>query len=123
MGLPESPRWLILKGKEDEAIRVLAALSGVEEDDVRDPNAEILLIGRTLTFRRAELHQKRIRRHQGHGARNGERQLFGSLHHERESAFSSHSLGLCQSDVPTDFGNQFDHVRLSHPMPSKIEHR
>lgn len=25
--LPESPRWLILKGKEDEAIEVLAALS------------------------------------------------------------------------------------------------
>ena len=25
--LPESPRWLILKGKEDEALHVLAALS------------------------------------------------------------------------------------------------
>lgn len=26
-GLPESPRWLILKGKEDEALEVLSALS------------------------------------------------------------------------------------------------
>ncbi|KAK3639912.1 hypothetical protein LTR56_010198 [Elasticomyces elasticus] len=32
-GLPESPRWLILKGREAEAIRVLAALSDREEDD------------------------------------------------------------------------------------------
>lgn len=27
LGLPESPRWLILKGKEDEALHVLSALS------------------------------------------------------------------------------------------------
>ncbi|KAK3660544.1 hypothetical protein LTR22_007985 [Elasticomyces elasticus] len=31
--LPESPRWLILKGREAEALRVLAALSDREEDD------------------------------------------------------------------------------------------
>lgn len=33
MELPESPRWLILKGKEDEAMTVLAALSGTSADD------------------------------------------------------------------------------------------
>ena len=33
MELPESPRWLILKGKEDEAINVLGALSGLPGDD------------------------------------------------------------------------------------------
>ena len=32
MSLPESPRWLILRGKEDEAVQVLAALSDVSED-------------------------------------------------------------------------------------------
>ncbi|KAI9849863.1 MAG: hypothetical protein M1837_000077 [Sclerophora amabilis] len=31
--LPESPRWLILKGQEDEAINVLAALSDLSTDD------------------------------------------------------------------------------------------
>ncbi|SMY19035.1 unnamed protein product [Zymoseptoria tritici ST99CH_1A5] len=33
LGLPESPRWLILKGKDQEAIAVLAALSDVPDDD------------------------------------------------------------------------------------------
>lgn len=32
LSLPESPRWLVFKGKEDEAMHVLAALSGEEED-------------------------------------------------------------------------------------------
>lgn len=33
MELPESPRWLILKGKHDEAREVLAALVDAEVDD------------------------------------------------------------------------------------------
>lgn len=33
LGLPESPRWLILKGRETEAIGVLAALSELPEED------------------------------------------------------------------------------------------
>lgn len=32
-GLPESPRWLILKGREAEALEVLSALSDLPEDD------------------------------------------------------------------------------------------
>ena len=32
--LPESPRWLVLKGKEDEALTVLAALNNLPEDNV-----------------------------------------------------------------------------------------
>lgn len=33
MQLPESPRWLILKGQEDEAMNVLGALSGLPPHD------------------------------------------------------------------------------------------
>lgn len=32
-GLPESPRWLILKGREEEALEVLSALSDLPPDD------------------------------------------------------------------------------------------
>lgn len=33
MELPESPRWLILKGQEDEAMNVLGALNGLTAED------------------------------------------------------------------------------------------
>ncbi|KAF2151397.1 general substrate transporter [Myriangium duriaei CBS 260.36] len=33
LGLPESPRWLVLKGHEDEALDVLCALSDLPPDD------------------------------------------------------------------------------------------
>ncbi|KAL1638429.1 hypothetical protein SLS56_000238 [Neofusicoccum ribis] len=33
LGLPESPRWLILKGREEEAMEVLCALNDTEESD------------------------------------------------------------------------------------------
>jgi MFS family permease len=42
-GLPESPRWLILKGRDEEALEVLAALSNLPVED-RKVQAEFLAV-------------------------------------------------------------------------------
>ncbi|EFQ98600.1 sugar transporter STL1 [Nannizzia gypsea CBS 118893] len=47
MGLPESPRWLVLKGQEDEAMNVLAALSDLDRED-RFVHAEFSAIKDTV---------------------------------------------------------------------------
>lgn len=47
LSLPESPRWLILKGKDKEAVRVLAALSD-KPDDSKEIQAEFVAIKDTV---------------------------------------------------------------------------
>ncbi|KFZ08778.1 hypothetical protein V502_09153 [Pseudogymnoascus sp. VKM F-4520 (FW-2644)] len=47
--LPESPRWLILKGKKDEAVMVLSALRGLPADDPQ-VHAEFMAIKDTVAL-------------------------------------------------------------------------
>ncbi|KAL1310590.1 hypothetical protein AAFC00_000866 [Neodothiora populina] len=56
LGLPESPRWLMMKGKEDEAINVLCALNLRDRDDpyiVSEFNAikDVALVMQSGSFR------------------------------------------------------------------------
>ncbi|PHH83696.1 hypothetical protein CDD82_4658 [Ophiocordyceps australis] len=47
LGLPESPRWLILKGREDEARQVIAAVADTNLDDKYVDN-EVMAIRETI---------------------------------------------------------------------------
>ena len=43
--LPESPRWLVLRGQEDEAMSVLSALNDRPIDDVSMQTIETMAMG------------------------------------------------------------------------------
>jgi len=74
--LPESPRWLILKGQEDEAMSVLNALSDLPTDDVSPRNDQETVDVDIYPAVRLW----RIYRHQRHSARDATGQLSRSLH-------------------------------------------
>ncbi len=75
--LPESPRWLILKGKEDEAMSVLSALSDRPADDVRSQVTRERLVADLFPA----IRLWRIYRDQRHSARNATGRFPRSLHH------------------------------------------
>lgn len=79
MNLPESPRWLMFKGKEDEARSVLAALSGLGEEDVR--SRFTLRIPDLRLTGTLGIYCGRVSGNQGYRARNPERKLWRSIYH------------------------------------------
>ena len=108
--LPESPRWLILKGKEDEALSVLSALNDLPGDDV---GALTVLISERLADRFLALCVWRIYCYQRHSSRNVERQFPRSFHNGRRPSSSQDDTRLCQSGLPADLWYKPYHVLRS----------
>lgn len=42
--LPESPRWLLTRGRDEEAVKVIAAIRGYEVDSIGTRNEKAVII-------------------------------------------------------------------------------
>jgi len=70
--LPESPRWLVLKGQEDEALSVLSALHDRPADDVSSQRKLSVTI---VADPRLALCFWRVHSHQGYSSGDVSRKL------------------------------------------------
>ena len=112
--LPESPRWLILKGQEDEALSVLSALSNLPSDDV----STMRVFARTRPAdRTVALCVRRIYCYQRHSVGNVQRQFPRPFHNGRGPSSSPYITRVHESGLPADLWYQPHHLLRCNYLP------
>jgi MFS family permease len=107
--MPESPRWLILTGREQEALKVLSALNdkAIDSHDVRQVRDPLKYPAKSCNLL---THHPGIFADQRRCHRNVKRQLWIRLHHGRLPTRAQDLLGCSAAGLPANDWYQPHHA-------------